>query len=115
MNIQILGTKKCKKTSKAERFFKERGLRFHFVNLADKGISNGELKNIMKKFSTEDLIDVESKEYKNLNLQYMKYDPVEEILDHPLILKTPIVRFGSEVTCSLQEDIWKEWVGKIKK
>jgi len=114
MNIQIFGTKKCKKTAKAERFFKERGIPFHFVNLAEKGISKGELQNVVRNVAVDEIIDRESKEFTQRNLQYMKFDPVEEILESPLILNTPIVRFGKSVTAGLAESKWKDWAKELK-
>lgn len=63
MNIQIFGTKKCSDTRKAERYFKERRIDFHFRDLSEKGISKGELENIKRAFDVEELIDKEGKQY----------------------------------------------------
>ena len=63
MGIQIFGTKKCKETAKAIRFFKERRVEIHFVDLAQKAMSAGELKNISRSIPPEELIDTESREY----------------------------------------------------
>ncbi|MCL1864610.1 MAG: arsenate reductase family protein [Spirochaetes bacterium] len=106
--IQIFGAKKCKDSAKAVRFFKERNIKFHFVDLAEKGISKGELQNISKVISLPDLIDTDSKEYERLNLKYMKFDIEEELLSHPLLLKTPIVRSGKKVSCGFDPQLWKE-------
>lgn len=109
MNIQIFGTKKCNNTKKAQRFFKERNIKFHFRDLTEKGLSNGELQNISRVISLDDLLDKESKQYKKRGLQYMVYDIEEEILEDPLLLKTPIVRNGKDATIGYQPDIWKGW------
>lgn len=109
MNIQIFGTKKCNNTKKADRYFKERGIKVHFRDLNEKGISKGELDNISRVIDLGDLIDPESKQYRNRGMQYMVFDIEEELLEDPLLLKTPIVRNGNKVTVGYQPDIWKEW------
>ena len=83
MNIQIFGTKKCKDTQKAERFFKERRIPFHFRNLTEKGIAKGELDNIKRAVSIDDLFDDEGKQFKKRNLEFMVYNKEEEILNDP--------------------------------
>lgn len=110
MNIQIIGTKKCKETQKAERFFKERRIPFHFRDLNEKGLAKGELDNITRVISVELLIDTESKRYKERGLQFMKFDIEEELLNDPLLLKTPIVRNGKLVTAGYTPDVWKKWI-----
>lgn len=109
MNIQIFGTKKCNDTKKAQRFFKERNIKFHFRDLTEKGLSNGELQNISRVIQLEDLINTESKQYKKRGLQYMVFDIEEELLEDPLLLKTPIVRNGKNVTVGYLPNVWKEW------
>lgn len=110
MNIQIFGTKKCNDTKKAERFFKERGIQFHYRDFAEKGMSKGELDNIKRVFDVEDLIDKEGKEYKKRNLQYIIHNIEEELLSNPLLFKTPIVRNGNKVTIGFEPEIWKSWI-----
>jgi len=114
MSIQIFGTKKCRNTSKAERFFKERGIKYQLVNLAEKGISKGELQSVLKVLGSDEVIDKNSREYIKKNLQYMKYDPVEEILESPLIINTPLVRCGRDASAGLAEEKWKKWASEIK-
>ena len=110
MNLQIFGTKKCKDTQKAERFFKERRIQFHFRNLAEKGISKGELENIKRAVTIEVLFDNNSRQFKKRNLEYKVFDPEEELLNDPLLFKTPIVRNGKLVTVGYQPEVWKEWI-----
>ena len=110
MNIQILGTKKSNETRKAERFFKERGIQFHFRDLSEKGISPGELENIKRSIAIEDLIDKDGKQFQKRNLSFMKYDIEEELLNDPLLFKMPIVRNGNLSTIGYRPDIWKEWL-----
>lgn len=110
MNIQIIGTKKCKETQKAERFFKERRIPFQFRDLTEKGLAKGELDNISSVIPVEELIDTESKRYKERGMQYMKFDIAEELLLDPMLIKTPIVRNGRLVTVGYKPDVWKEWI-----
>ncbi|NOX64959.1 MAG: ArsC family transcriptional regulator [Chlorobi bacterium] len=110
MNIQILGRKNCNDTKKAQRFFKERRINFHFRDLAEKGLSNGELENICRTINPEDLIDKESKRYKKRGLEYMVYNIEEELLSDPLIVKTPIVRNSGKVTVGVEPGVWAEWI-----
>lgn len=112
MNIQIMGVKKCSDTRKAERFFKERGIKIHFRDLAEKEVSRGELQNIKRKYTVEELIDEAGKQFKKRNLQYMVFDPEEELLQDPLLFKTPIVRNGDSVTIGYKPETWKEWILK---
>ncbi len=110
MNIQIIGTKKCKETQKAERYFKERKIPFHFRDLTEKGLTKGELENITRVIPIDDLIDRESKRFKDRGMQFMIFDIEEELLNDPLLFKTPIVRNERFVTVGFQPDVWKEWI-----
>jgi len=113
MNIQIFGTKKCKETQKAERFFKERRIPFHFRNLTEKGIAKGELENIKRAVPIDDLFDDEGKQFKKRNLEFMVYDKEDELLNDSLLFKTPIVRNGKLATVGYQPDVWKEWITEV--
>ncbi len=110
MNIQIFGTKKCSDTRKAERFFKERRIPFHFRDLNEKGVSKGELENIKRSVSLEELFDKKGSEYKKRNLQFMVFDEEEELLNDPLLFKTPVVRNGNTATVGYNPEVWKEWL-----
>ena len=110
MNIQIFGTKKCNETKKAERFFKERNIKIHFRDLNEKGVSPGELENIKRKIQIEDLIDKNSKQYNSRGMKYMVFDIEEELINDPLLFKTPIIRNGNEVTIGYEPNVWKEWI-----
>lgn len=110
MTIQIFGTKKCKDTQKAIRFFKERRITTQFIDLNEKDISPGELNAIKRYFPIEELINTEGKEYLKQNLQYMKFNIEEKLLENPLLFVTPIVRSGNGVTLGHDPDSWKSWV-----
>lgn len=111
MNIQIFGKKKCFDTKKAERYFKERRIKFQKIDLIQKGISPGELKSIAQSVGIENLINIESPYYEESGLEYTK-DPAtmnEILLDYTEVLKTPIVRNGKKATVGYQPDVWKTW------
>jgi arsenate reductase-like glutaredoxin family protein len=110
MNIQIFGTKKCNNTKKAQRFFKERNINFHFRDLTEKGLSQGELNNISRVIDYENLIDTESKQYQKRGMQFMVFNIEEELLEDPLLFKTPVVRNGKEVTVGFEPEVWKRWL-----
>ena len=112
MNIQIIGVKSCSDTRKAERYFKERRIPFHFRDLNEKGMAKGELENIIRVIPLDELIDREGKQFKKRNLQYMVYNIEEELLNDSLLLKTPIVRNGKEVTVGFEPEVWKMWINE---
>ena len=111
MNIQIIGTKKSSETRKAERFFKERGVVFHFVDLNERPLSKGEIESVARAVGADELVDEESKIYKSRGMTYMEFDPLEELGEHPLLMKIPVVRNGREATIGYSPDVWKAWIG----
>jgi len=92
MAIQIFGTKKCNETKKALRFFRERRIDVHFIDLSQKNISKGELKNISQKIPLEDLINKNCREYEKMNLKYIQHDIEDILLENSLLIKTPVIR-----------------------
>ncbi|WP_113676047.1 arsenate reductase family protein [Vallitalea guaymasensis] len=111
MNIQIFGNKKCFDTKKAERYFKERGIKFQKIDLVQKGVSPGELKSIIQSVSIDNLINKDSSNYKENVLAYTEdQDTMQEILlENPKLFKTPIVRNGKKASVGYQPDVWKSW------
>jgi arsenate reductase-like glutaredoxin family protein len=107
MTLQIFGTRKCKDTRKAERFFKERGVSYQFVDLAEKGISPGELRAVSRAVGRDALIDTEGALFQNRGLAYIEYDPEEEALKAPLLLRTPIVRGPNKTVIGLDPKAWE--------
>ena len=112
MNIQIFGTRKSFDTKKAERYFKERSIKYQFIDLLDKGLSKGEFNSVCQALGGyEPLIDENCKDKDFLAL--IKYispeDKPAKILENQKVLKTPIVRNGKQVTVGYQPDIWKNW------
>ena len=111
MALQIFGSRKCPATRKAERFFKERDVAYHFVDLAEKGLSAGELKAIRAGAGGESLIDSASKLYKDRGLAFMDFDEDEELVAHPLLLRSPVVRDGARIAVGDKPDEWKNFLG----
>ena len=112
MNIQIFGTKKSADTRKAERFFKERGIRFQSVDLKEKGLSKGEFQSVLQAVGgLETMIDQDHKD-KDL-LALIKYitesDRAEKVFENQQVLKQPIVRNGRQATVGYAPEIWKNW------
>jgi arsenate reductase (glutaredoxin) len=106
MALQIFGTRKCADTRKAERFFKERDVNYQFIDLSEKGISPGELRAISHAVGRDALIDMEGAQFKQKGLAYMDYDPEEEILKDPLLLRTPVVRDGTKAVIGADPEAW---------
>lgn len=112
MNIQIFGKSKCFDTKKAERYFKERGIKFQFIDILSKGMSKGEFNSVSAAVGGyENLIDTSSKSYKDSTMQYLAYeeDKIEKLLETPAMFKTPVVRNGRQATVGYQPDVWKKW------
>jgi arsenate reductase-like glutaredoxin family protein len=112
--IQIFGTKKCKDTAKAQRFFKERGVKTQFIDLSEKAMSRGELAAVSRSVPLDELIDTSSKEYEKRNLKYIKHDIEEELIAAPVLFKTPVVRCGKEAAAGYAPDAWKRWADSEK-
>ena len=112
MNIQIFGKSKCFDTKKAERYFKERGIKFQSIDLGKYGISPGEYKSVKAAVGGfEKLMDESSKEYEANFVKYLSddADKEEKLLENPKMFKTPIVRNGKKATIGYQPEIWKSW------
>ncbi len=112
MNIQIFGTKKNPDTRKAERYFKERGIKYQLVDLKEKGMSKGELMSVMQSVGgTDALIDSNCKDKQTLALiQYLVPEQrFEKLLENQSVLKQPVVRNGRQATVGYAPEIWKTW------
>ena len=112
MNIQIFGKSKCFDTKKAERYFKERKIKYQLINMTEKGMSKGEFNSVAQaNGGLENMINWEGKD-KDL-LALIKYiaeeDKLEKVLENPQVIKTPVVRNRKQSTLGYQPDIWKAW------
>ncbi len=113
--IQIFGTKKNADTRKALRFFAERRLEVHFVDLAQRAASPGELRRFAQKFGVQALLDRESKRFRELGLSAAHLPDerwLEKLAAEPLLLRQPLVRNGTQLTLGDAQPTWKEWCGR---
>ena len=112
MNIQIFGTKKSFDSKKAERYFKERGIKYQFIDMKEKGLSKGEFNAVCQAVGGyEKLIDPDCRDKDLLALiRYIaEEDRAEKILENQKILKVPIVRNGKQASIGYEPDVWEEW------
>jgi arsenate reductase-like glutaredoxin family protein len=109
LNIQIFGKSKSFDTKKAERFFKERGIKFQKIDILSIGLSKGEFRSIKAAVGLSAMIDESASGVEIL--QYLAYeeDKDEKLLDNPSWLRTPIVRNGKQATIGYCPDIWSGW------
>jgi arsenate reductase len=112
VNIQIFGTGKCFDTKKAERYFKERGIKYQFIDMKEKGLSKGEYNGVRQAVGGLDaMLDENCKDQAALAL--IKYiageDKDEKVLENQKVLKTPIVRNGKLATVGYRPEVWKNW------
>lgn len=116
MEVQIFGVKKSAETRKALRFFSERRIKTHFVDLAERPPSLGELKRFAQRFGLDALIDRDSRAFLDLGLHHAKLSEdrwLEKLSDVPSILRMPLVRQigpgAKGLTVGLAEDDWRQW------
>lgn len=115
MEVQIFGIKKSSDTRKALRFFSERRIRTHFVDLDERAMSEGELQRFVQRFGLDALIDRNSKRYEELGLRQAQPSQsrwLSRLVEEPRLLVMPLVRRLGQppaVTVGLAEDSWKEW------
>lgn len=113
-SVQIFGTKKCADTRKAERFFKERGIKFQAIDLAQKGMSPGELRAVASRVGGLDaLVDRAGKRYVDKGLKHAAPTGARLetlLLEDALLLKTPIVRSSAGASVGFEPDTWTRWL-----
>ena len=115
MEVQVFGIKKSADTRKALRFFAERRVKVHFVDLNERGASPGELRRFIQKFGLDALIDRDSKRFAELGLRHARLSDerwLEKLGDEPLLLRMPLVRNANALTIGLAEQDWKSWMDK---
>ena len=112
--IQIFGTKKCQNSRRAQRFFKERGIAFQWIDLAERPLSRGELESILRAAGPlETLLDPKNKNY--CMIRYLTTaGQTEKILEDSTYLTTPIVRCGSAAALGVNEAFWRELAARAK-
>ena len=112
MNIQIFGKSKCFDTKKAERWFKERRIKYQSIDLVKYGMSGKEFDNVLRAVGgVDNLIDWNNKSQEITNMKYMddKIAKEDKLFDDPSLMKTPVVRNGKQATCGYCPEIWETW------
>ncbi|MBA3554996.1 MAG: arsenate reductase [Gemmatimonadales bacterium] len=115
MEIQIFGVRKSADTRTALRFFAERRVKTHFVDLQERAASPGELRRFAQKFGVEALIDRSSRRFADLGLGAARLDDsrwLDRLAEEPLLLRMPLVRWQQRLTLGDAEATWREWVGR---
>jgi arsenate reductase (glutaredoxin) len=112
MEVQIFGTRGCAETRKAERFFKERRIKIHFVDLKQKPASPGELRRFEQKFGAAALLDREGKRFRDrgLHVSHIHDSRIMALLEgDALLLRTPLIRSGNVLGVGWDEAVWRQW------
>ncbi|WP_202408758.1 ArsC/Spx/MgsR family protein [Deinococcus xianganensis] len=113
LQVQVFGTRKSKETRAAERFFKERKIKIHFVDLKERPIAKGELSRFVQKFGLNALLDLQGKAYERSNLAHLRTTEdgvIAKIIDDPELLRLPLVRAGKHLTVGEDIEGWKALV-----
>jgi arsenate reductase (glutaredoxin) len=113
VEVQIFGVKKSADTRKALRFFSERRIKTHFVDLMERPASLGELRRFAQKFGVSALIDRDSKRFDELGLRYAQLSDdrwLEKLSEEPLLLKLPLVRSANRLVIGADEATWRSWM-----
>jgi arsenate reductase (glutaredoxin) len=113
LEVQIFGVKKSADTRKALRFFAERRIKTHFVDLMERPAAPGELQRFAQKFGAFSLVDKASKRFADLGLQYARLSDdrwLEKLAAEPLLLRLPLVRNSNQLAIGPDETVWRSWV-----
>jgi arsenate reductase-like glutaredoxin family protein len=115
MEVQVFGIKKNADTRKALRFFSERRIKTHFVDLLERPAALGELRRFAQKFGVKALVDSESKRFEELGLRYAQLSDdrwLQKLVEEPMLLRLPLVRHANQVVIGGAEETWKGWLAK---
>ena len=109
MNIQIFGKAKCFDTKKAERYFKERRIKYQYIDILKYGMSRGELSSVKNAVGLEAMIDRDDVDYPLIQYLASNEARLDKLYEQPYLIKTPIVRNGKAATVGYCPDVWKTW------
>lgn len=115
--VQIFGVQKSQETRAAERFFKERKIKIHLVDLYDRPIAAGELNRFLDKFGWDIVLDRSGKLFTAAGLEFLKLSPegwLGKVQDEPRLLRLPLVRVGKTLAVGRDESIWKTMLGNFR-
>ncbi len=110
MNIQIFGRGKCFDSKKAERFFKERRIKYQYIDLDRYGMSRGELKSVVSAVGLDALINEKHKDAAVVSAYAYEEDKLDALFDEPGLIRTPVVRNGRAATLGHCPDVWEKWI-----
>ena len=114
MEVQVFGLKKSADTRAALRFFAERRVKVHFVDLLERAASRGELTRFVQRFGIDALLDRDGRRFTELGLAAARYSPerwLERLADDPLLLRVPLVRYQQNLTVGANQETWRSWTG----
>ncbi len=109
MNIQIFGKSKCFDTKKAQRYFKERRIKFQMIDIAKYGMSRGEFDSVRRAVGLENMIDEKAKDAEILKYLARDEDKIQRMLEDQSLIRTPVVRNGRQATVGYCPEVWKDW------
>ena len=109
MNIQIYGKSKCFDTKKAERYFKERRIKYQYIDLLRYGMSRGELNSVAEAVGLDSLVDPKDMDYELFMHLALRENKLERLFEVPEMIRTPVVRNGKTATVGYCPDVWKDW------
>jgi arsenate reductase len=115
MEVQIFGIRKSADTRKALRFFAERRVKTHFVDLQERPASPGELKRFAQRFGVAALVDRDSRRFADLGLAAARLSDegwLDKLAAEPMLLRMPLARQGSQLSIGDAVDAWRSWTGK---
>ena len=109
MNIQIFGKNKCFDSKKAERWFKERRIKYQYIDVVKYGMSRGEFQSVKSAVGFENLLDSDAPGAEDIRYLAYQEDKEEKLLENQKLLKTPIVRNGKKATVGYAPEVWADW------
>ena len=109
MNIQIFGKSKCFDTKKAERYFKERRIKYQYIDVLKYGMSRGELSSVKNAVGLDALIDSSDEDYPLIRYLATAEGKLDKLCEDPYLIKTPVVRNGKQATVGYCPEVWKDW------
>ncbi len=109
MNIQIFGKAKCFDTKRAERYFKERRIKYQYIDILRYGMSRGELSSVKNAVGLDALIDEKDADYPLIRYLASVDAKLDKLYEDPYLIKTPVVRNGKQATVGYCPEVWKTW------
>ncbi len=109
MNIQIFGKSKCFDTKKAERWFKERRIKYQYIDILKYGMSRGEISSVKNAVGLDAMVDTTDQDYPLFQYLASAEAKLDKLYEVPELIKTPVVRNGKQATIGYCPEIWKDW------